>query len=99
MGSQSHKHGCLCSANPREKESVDSELARGHVNKLLLKIAIDLRLNLNVKTSILLWWICFTLRIVRSNPPQVFTLKLLVSLVFVGHHIIVFFIFQLLCMI
>ena len=28
------------------------------------------------------------------NPPQVFTLKLLVSLVFLNHHIMVFFIFH-----
>ena len=33
---------------------MDSELARGHVNKLLLEVAINLRLNLIVKTSILL---------------------------------------------
>ena len=33
---------------------MDSELARGHVNKLLLEIAIDLGLNLILKTSILL---------------------------------------------
>ena len=39
--------------NPR-KESVDSELVRGHVNKLLLEVAINLGLNLIVKTSILL---------------------------------------------
>ena len=37
-----------------EKESVDSEFARGHVSKLLLEVAIDLGLNLIVKTSILL---------------------------------------------
>ena len=53
MGSQSHKHGCLCGANPRGKESVDSKLARGCVRKLLLEVAIDLGLNLIVKTSIL----------------------------------------------
>ena len=35
------------------KESVDSEFARGHVNKLLLEVAIDLGLNLIVKVSIL----------------------------------------------
>ena len=29
-----------------EKESVDSELARGRVNKLLLEVALDLGLNL-----------------------------------------------------
>lgn len=50
MGSQSHKRGYLYSANPREKESIDSELAR---SKLLLEVAIDLGLNLIVKTSIL----------------------------------------------
>ena len=33
---------------------MDSELARGHVNKLLLEVAINLGLNLIVKTSILL---------------------------------------------
>ena len=50
MGSQSHKCGC---ANPREKESVDSELTCDRVNMLLLEIAIDLGINLIVKTSIL----------------------------------------------
>ena len=49
MGSLSHKHGGLCYANPREKEFVDLEIARGHVSKLLLKVAIDLGLNLIVK--------------------------------------------------
>ena len=53
MGSQSHKCGSLCSANPREKESVDSEFTRGHVSKLLLEVAIDLGLNLLQKTLIL----------------------------------------------
>ena len=37
-----------------EKESVDSELARGRVNKLQHEVAIDLGLNLIVETSILL---------------------------------------------
>ena len=41
MGSQSHKCGCLCGTNPKEKESVDSELARNRVNRLLLEVAID----------------------------------------------------------
>ena len=53
MGSQSHKHESLCFANPREKESVDLELAHGRISKLLLEVAIDLGLNLIVKTSIL----------------------------------------------
>ena len=53
MGSQSHKQWCLCAANPREKEFVDSKLARGRISKLLLDVAIDLGLNLIVKTSIL----------------------------------------------
>ena len=53
MGSQSHKRGCLDGANPREKKFVDSELACDHVSELLLEVAIDLRLNLIVKTSIL----------------------------------------------
>ena len=54
MGSQSHKRECLCKANPREKKSMDSELVHGRVNKLLLEVAIDLGLNLTVKTLILL---------------------------------------------
>ena len=37
-----------------EKESVDSELTRDRVSKLLLEVVIDLGLNLNVKTLILL---------------------------------------------
>ena len=45
MGSQSHKCGSLCSANPREKEFVDLELVRDRVSKLLLEVAIDLGLN------------------------------------------------------
>ena len=53
MGSQSHKRGCLCGANPIGKEFVDSELARGCVKKLLLEVIIVLGLNLIVKTSIL----------------------------------------------
>ena len=53
MGSQSHKRGCLCGANPKEKEFIDLELARGRVSKLLLEVVIDLRLNLIVKTLIL----------------------------------------------
>ena len=32
---------------------MDSEFARGRINKLLLKVAIDLGLNLIVKTLIL----------------------------------------------
>ena len=36
-----------------EKESVNSELTRGRVSKLLHEVAIDLGLNLIVKTSIL----------------------------------------------
>ena len=53
MGSQSHKCGSLCLANPRENESMDLKLARGRVSKLLLEVVIDLGLNLIVKTSIL----------------------------------------------
>ena len=53
MRSQSHKRECLCGANPREKESVDSEFACDRINKLLLEVAIDLDLNLIVKKSIL----------------------------------------------
>ena len=46
MGSQSHKRGSLYTTNPREKESMDSELARGRVSKLLMEKTIDLELNL-----------------------------------------------------
>ena len=35
----------------------------------------------------------FTLMIARLNPPQIFDLKRLVLLIFLGHHIIVFFTF------
>ena len=64
---------------------MNSEFICGRVSKLLLEVAIDLELNLIVKTSILLWWMCF--------PLQVFTLKRFVLLVLLGHHIVVFFIF------
>ena len=37
-----------------EKESMDLELARGRVSKLLMEVAIDLGLNFIIKTSILL---------------------------------------------
>ena len=46
MGSQSHKRECLCAANPKEKEFIDSELTYGQVSKLLLKVATYLVLNL-----------------------------------------------------
>ena len=46
VGSQSHKYGCLCATNLREKESMDLELARDRLSKLLLEVTIDLRLNL-----------------------------------------------------
>ena len=42
-----------CAANPKEKESVDSELAYGRVSKLLLKVAIDLGLNLIGNNSLI----------------------------------------------
>ena len=42
----------MCCKSRRE-ESVDLELARGRVNKLLLEVAINLGLNFIVKTSIL----------------------------------------------
>ena len=53
MRSQSHKCGSLYSANLRENESMNSKLARDHINKLLLEVALDIGLNLIVKTSIL----------------------------------------------
>ena len=54
MKSQSHKQGGLCWCKSKKKESVNSELARGCISKLLHEVAIDLWLNLNVKTLILL---------------------------------------------
>ena len=42
----------MCCKSKRE-EFVDSEFARGCVSKLLLEVAIDLGLNLIIKTSIL----------------------------------------------
>ena len=36
---------------------MNSEFASGRVGKLLLEVAVDLGLNLIVKTSILLQWI------------------------------------------
>ena len=64
--------------NPRKKKSVDSELARGRVNKFYWWVAIrsrawglvsllyELRFFQNSGFK-------FTLRIARLNPPQVFT--------------------------
>ena len=34
---------------------MDSEFAHGHVSKLLLEVAIDLRLNMIVKTTVCLF--------------------------------------------
>ena len=45
--------GACVLQNPREKKFVDSELTRDCVSKLLLEVAIDLRLNLIVKILIL----------------------------------------------
>ena len=42
----------MCCKSKRE-EFVDLELTCGRISKLLLEVAIDLRLNLIVKTSIL----------------------------------------------
>ena len=53
MGYQSHKRRCLYAANLREKKSLDSKFTRSRVSKLLLEVAMDLGLNLIVKTSIL----------------------------------------------
>ena len=36
----------LCVANLREKELMDSKLARGRISKLLLEVTINLGLNL-----------------------------------------------------
>ena len=47
-----------------DKESVVSELARGRVSKLLLEVAIDLGLNLIIKTLFLYSGFFFTLRLI-----------------------------------
>ena len=44
----------VCVLQIQEREYVNSKLVRGHVNKLLLEVALDIGLNLIVKTSILL---------------------------------------------
>ena len=43
-----------CVVQIQEEESMDLELAHGRVSKLLHEVAIDLELNLIVKTSSLL---------------------------------------------
>ena len=72
---------------------MNSELARDRVTKLLLEVAIDLGLNLIVKTSILLEWICFTLRIASSNTPLGFFLKMVRFIGFPksSYHYIIYF--------
>ena len=42
----------MCCKSKRE-EFMDSEFVRGRVSKLLLEVAIDLGLNLVIKTSVL----------------------------------------------
>ena len=72
------------------------KLACGRVNKLLLEVAIDLGLNLIVKLQFSYSGIFFfTLRIVRLNHFQVFTLKRFVSSVFLSHHIVMLLVFNL----
>ena len=64
--------------NPRKKESVDSELACGRVSKFYWLVALGSRAWVLVSPLYELQF-CqdsgfrFTLRIARSNPPQVFT--------------------------
>ena len=41
--------GACVLQNPKEKEFVDSELARDYISKLLMEVVIDLGLNLIVK--------------------------------------------------
>ena len=45
--------GACVLQNPREKEFMDSELARDYISKLLMEVVIDLGLNLIVKISFL----------------------------------------------
>ena len=78
---------------------MDLEFACGRVSKLLLDVVIDLGLIFFYKNFNSLLVDLFTLRIVSSNLPKVFTLKRFVLLVFLGDHIGVFFTFPLLYMI
>ena len=64
--------------NPRKREFMDSELARGHVNKFYWWVAIRSRAWGLVSLIVELRFFQdsgfkFTLRIARLNPPQVFT--------------------------
>ena len=45
--------GACVAVSPRREGVLDSELARGCISKLLFEVAIDLWLNLIVKTLIL----------------------------------------------
>ena len=61
--------------NPRKKKSMVSELACGHVSKFLL-VGSNRMLVVQVAIVKLRFFhsgFMFTLRIVRLNPPQVFT--------------------------
>ena len=80
--------------NLRKKESVDSELARGHVSKFYWLVALGSRAR--VLVSYLVWnsilsdsGFKFTLRIVRLNPPQIFTSLaywVIISLCYLSFH-------------
>ena len=89
--------------NPKEKEFVDSELARDYISKLLMEVVIDLGLNLIVKISFLYSGFFFflilflTLRKVRLNLPQVFEIVGFIS--FLGSSYRTIFYFLLLRMI
>ena len=52
----------VAGGNPRKKESVDSELARGRVSKFYWLVAIRSRA-----------WGLVSLNVSLKNPPQVFT--------------------------
>ena len=59
--------------NPRKKESVVLELARGRVSKFLLMGSNRMLVDAIVKLRFFHSGFRFTLRIAKLNPPQVFT--------------------------
>ena len=59
--------------NPRKKESVVLELARGRVSKFLLMSSNRMLVDAIVKFRFFHSGFRFTLRIAKLNPPQVFT--------------------------
>ena len=71
---------------------MDLELACGHV-KVTIGYSNRFRVKSYCKNFNFLIVAVFTLRIVRLNHLQVFTLKRFISLIFLGYHIVVLFTF------